>query len=57
MQGSGMPGDLSLVADGFMCRWCGGTIQEADLAVDLMVDGEMYGCVPKELLLSGRHSW
>ena len=47
-------GDLSQVADGFMCRRCDGTIQEADLAEDLMVDGETYGCV--ELLLSGRHS-
>ena len=31
-------------------QWCGqcdGTIQEADLAEDLMVDGEMYECVKK----------
>ena len=33
-----------------MCR----TIQEADLAENLIVDGEAYGCV--EILLSGRHS-
>ena len=44
-------GDLSWVADGFMCRRCDGTIQEAE---DLMVDGETYECV--EHLLSGRHS-
>ena len=28
-----------------MCRRCDGTIQEADLAKDLMVDGVTYGCV------------
>ena len=39
-----MLGDLSRVADGFRCRRCDGTIQEADLAEDLMVDGETYGC-------------
>ena len=32
------------VADGFSCRRCDGTIQEAHLAEDLMVDGETYGC-------------
>ena len=37
----------SRVADGFMCRRCHGTIQEADLAEDLMVDGETYGCVKR----------
>ena len=30
------------VADGFRCRQCDGTIQEVDLAEDLMVDGETY---------------
>ena len=40
-----MRGDLSWVADGFMCRRCNGTIQEADQAEDLMVDGDTYGCV------------
>ena len=40
-----MRGDLLRVADGFMCRRCDGTIQEADLAEDLMVDGETYECV------------
>ena len=33
---------------------CVVTIQEADLAEDLMVDGETYGCV--EFLLYVRHS-
>ena len=37
-----MCGDVSRVADGFRCRRCGGRIQEADLAEDLMVDGETY---------------
>ena len=45
---------LSLVADGFRCKRCDGTIQEAVLAGDLVVDEETYGCV--ELLLSGKHS-
>ena len=40
-----MRGDLSWVADGFRCRRCDGTIQEVDLAEDLMVDGEIYECV------------
>ena len=34
-----MRGDLSRVADGFMSRRCDGTIEEDDLAADLMVDG------------------
>ena len=38
-------GDLSRVADGFRCSRCDGTIQEVDLAEDLMVDGEIYECV------------
>ena len=42
---SGVCGDLSRVADSFRCRRCDGTIQEADLAEDLMVDGETYECV------------
>ena len=37
-------GDLSLVVDGFRCNGCDGTVQEADLAEDLLVDGETYGC-------------
>ena len=40
-----MRGDLSRVADGFRCRRCDGTIQEVDLAEDLIVDGETYECV------------
>ena len=40
-----MLGDLSLVADVFMCRRCDGTIQEVDLDEDLLVDGETYECV------------
>ena len=51
---SGVCGDLLLVVDGFRCKRCDGTIQEAVLTEDLVVDGETYGCV--ELLLSGRHS-
>ena len=42
---SGVRGDLLRVADGFMCSRCDGTIQDANLAEDLMVDGETYGCV------------
>ena len=41
-QCSGVRGDLSHVADSFRCRQCDGTIQEVDLAEDLMVDGETY---------------
>ena len=41
----GVRGDLLQVADGFSCRRCDGTIQEADLHEDLMVDGETCGCV------------
>ena len=37
--------DLSRLAEGFRDRRCDGTIQEADLAEDLMVGGETYGCV------------
>ena len=44
---SGVRGDLSQIADNFMCRRCDGTIQEADLAEDIMVDGETYGCVKR----------
>ena len=36
---------MSRVADGFRCRRCDGTIQEVDLALDLMVHGETYECV------------
>ena len=43
----GVRGDLSLVVDGFRCKRCDGTIQEADLAGYLVVDGETYGCVKR----------
>ena len=39
-----MAGDMSRVANGFRCRRCDGTIQEAALCEDLMVEGETYGC-------------
>ena len=35
---SGVRGDLSRVVDGFRCRRCDGTIQEVDIADDLMVE-------------------
>ena len=35
-------GNLSRVANGFRCKRCDGTIQETDLAGDLVVDGETY---------------
>ena len=40
-----MHGDLSRVANGFRCRICDGTIQEAALGEDLKVEGETCGCV------------
>ena len=36
---SGVRVDLSLAADGFRCKRCDGTIQEADFAGHLVVDG------------------
>ena len=42
---SGVYGDLSLVVDGFRCKRCDSTIQEADLAEDIIVEGEMYDCL------------
>ena len=39
---SGIRGDLSLVADGFRCKRCDGTIQEADLVEDLVVEAPNY---------------
>ena len=39
---NGVCGDLSLIAEGFRCKRCDRTIQEADLAGDLVVDGETY---------------
>ena len=35
-------GGLSLVVDGFSCKQCNGTIQESDLAENLVVDRETY---------------
>ena len=49
-----MRGDLSPVLTVSGVTNVTGTIQEADLAEDLVVDGEIYVFV--ELLLSGRHS-
>ena len=46
-----MRGDLSQVADGFRFGRCDGTIKEADLAEDLMVDGETYGCLKSSCYL------
>ena len=40
-----MHDDLSRVANGFRCRRCDGTIQEAALDEDLMVEEETCGCV------------
>ena len=48
-----MGGDLSRVADGFRCRQCDGTIQEVDLAEDLIADGETYECVKSFCYLDG----
>ena len=53
---SGVRGDLSRVADGFRCRRRDGTIQEVDLAEDLVNGGWRNIRMCKELLLSGRHS-
>ena len=50
---SSIPGDLSLVVDGFRCKKCDGTIQEADLAENLVVDRETYGCVKSFCYLRG----
>ena len=41
----GVRGKLSLVVDGFRCKRSDGTIQEADLATYLVMDGETYGSV------------
>ena len=49
----GVHGDLSQVADGFMCRRCNGTIQETALAEDLLVDEETYRCVKNFCWCSG----
>ena len=49
---TGVRSDLSRVADGFRCRRCDRTIQEA-VAEDLMVDGETYECVKSFCYLGG----
>ena len=36
---------MSLLVDDFRCKRCDGTIQEGDVAKDLVVNGETYGCV------------
>ena len=36
-----------MVVDGFRCKRCDGTIQEADLAEDLVVDVEPERCVKR----------
>ena len=38
---------IQLQCDGFRCKRCDGKIIEADLAGDLVVDGEKYGCVKR----------
>ena len=40
---SGIRDNLSLVADGFKCKRCDGTIQEADLAGG--VTTQIYSCI------------
>ena len=35
----------SQAVDGFKCKRCNGTVQEADLAGNLVVDGETHGCL------------
>ena len=43
----GVRDDLPLVVDGFRCKQCNGTNLEADIAEDLVVDGDIYGCVKR----------
>ena len=49
---SGVRCNMSLVIDCFMCKRWDGTIQEADLAEDLVMDGETYILV-KSFCISG----
>ena len=42
---------MSLVVDGRRCKRCDGTIQEADLAKYIVMDGDTYGSVIWETLL------
>ena len=51
----GVRGDLSLVVDGFRCKRCDGQIQGANLAKDLVMDGETYRSVdevPRDYAIS-----
>ena len=42
---SSVRGNMSLVVDGYRCKQCDGTFQEADLAE--MMDGKTYGIVKR----------
>ena len=42
---------MSLVADDLRCKRCAVTIQEDDLAKDLVMDGETHGSVIVDTLL------
>ena len=59
----GICGDLLLVAAGFRCKRCDGTIQEADVVKDLMVDAseewrKLVGVHPiTTVIRSGRLRW
>ena len=50
-QYSDVRGNMSLIVDGLRCKRCDGTIQEADLAKDLVMDGETYESVIWDTLL------
>ena len=50
-QYSDVRGNMLLVVNGLRCKRCDGTIQEADLANDLVMDGETYGSVIWDTLL------
>ena len=39
--------DFSMVVDGFRCKRCDGTLQEADLSQDEVVDRETCGCIKR----------
>ena len=53
---SGVRGNLLLIGDDFRWKRCDGTIQEVDLAYDLVMDGETCGNI-KSFLLSGEGSF
>ena len=54
---SGVHGDLSMVADGFRCKRCDGTIQEADLACYLGDTLEGYGGTYLSTTARIRNGW